>query len=335
MRTVLVTGGAGFIGSHLVDQLLEAGAVVRVLDNFSTGSLDNLRAAADRHSRGAVAPNGSHLEVVIGDVRDREVVRKALRNVKYVFHLAALPASAGSSADRRDVHAVNVEGTLNLLHGSLTEGVWRVVLASCASVYGVPESLPVHEGAPLRPTSLFAASKVAAETYCTAFHARHQLDTVILRYFSVYGPRQRVGSESALAPALIEALRQRRAFVAEDDRTAEDFTYVDDVVTATMAAARAPRASGRIINVGSGQMVSIGDVLSILSNLLRTPLTPGFPATPEARVRRVCAETSLAAELLEFSPRMSLIAGLALVVRSVTGAEQAERETLAPVGLDD
>ena len=203
MRTVLVTGGAGFIGSHLVDQLLEGGAAVRVLDNLSTGSLTNLQVGGRAALPGRTpVSNGSRLEVIIGDIRDRELLRKALRGVKYVFHLAALPPSAASLTDSAEIHAVNVEGTLNLLHGALTEGVWRVVLASCASVYGTPDTVPVAEDAPLRPTSLFAASKVAAETYCRAFHARHQLETVMLRYFSVYGPRQKAIGGGPLLPEL-------------------------------------------------------------------------------------------------------------------------------------
>jgi nucleoside-diphosphate-sugar epimerase len=334
MRTVLVTGGAGFIGSHLVDQLLDGGAAVRVLDNLSTGSLVNLQAAAERNSRTG-APAGSRLEVIIGDVRDRELLRKALRNVKYVFHLAALPASAVSVTAPGDVHAVNVEGTLNLLHGALTEGVWRVVLGSCASVYGMPDTVPVSEEAPPRPTSLFAASKVAAETYCRAFHARHQLDTVMLRYFTVYGERQRATPGDGLVPNLIEAVRQRRPFVDQDDRSAEDFTYVADAVTATLAAARAPRAAGRVINVGSGQMVAISDVLGILANLLQTSVSPGFPRNPDTPVYRICGQTTVARELLDFTPRVSLIAGLARTVRSLTEAEQPERAALAPVGSDD
>jgi nucleoside-diphosphate-sugar epimerase len=333
MRTVLVTGGAGFIGSHLVDQLLDGGAAVRVLDNLSTGSLVNLQAAAERHPQQGRAPNRGRLEFIIGDIRDRELLRKALRNVKYVFHLAALPPSAVSVTDPGDVHAVNVEGTLNLLHGALTEGVWRVVLGSCASVYGLPEVVPVSEDAPLRPTSLFAASKVAAETYCRAFHARHQLDTVMLRYFTIYGPRQRATAAGVIAPKLIEALRQRHPFVDQDDRSAEDFTYVEDAVAATLAAARAPRAAGRAINVGSGQMVAISDVLGILASLVRVPVTTGFPRSPDAPVYRICAQTTLATELLEFTPRVSLIAGLARMVSSLDG--QPERAALAPVGSDD
>jgi len=334
MRTVLVTGGAGFIGSHLVDQLLAGGAAVRVLDNLSTGSLGNLQAAADRHSRSGGALRGSRLEVIIGDVRDRELLRKALRNVKYVFHLAALPPSAESIADIANTHAVNVDGTLNVLHGALTEGVWRVVLASSSSVYGSVDSVPVSEDAPLRPTSLFAASKVAAETYCRAFHARHQLDTVTLRYFSVYGPRQKGGPGGSVVPNLIEALRQRRLLEDRDERSGEDFIYVDDAVAATLAAGRAPRAGGCIINVGSGQMASIGDVIHILADLMKAEAVPSFSPVSESQAHLICANTAAAAELLDFAPRLSLIAGLARVVRSM-GEDRVERPALEPVGLDD
>ncbi len=338
MRTVLVTGGAGFLGSHLVDRLLDGGAAVRVFDNLSTGSLQNLEQAAQRHSRtlGSSSDtfNGSRLEVIIGDIRDRGLLRKALRGVKYVFHLAALPPSAVSVTDPGEIHTVNVAGTLNILHGALTEGAWRVVLASSASVYGIPEALPVSEQAAVRPTSLFAASKVAAETYCRTFHVRHQLDTVTLRYFSVYGPRQRASADGAVIPSLVESLRRRRP-VDQDDRSAEDFAYVDDAVAAALAAARAPRAAGRIINVGSGQMVTIGDVLNILTSLLRTRVVPGSSRDPEAQPNQICAQTSLAAQLLDFTPRVPLIAGLARTLHSLEQQERLEHPALAPVSFDD
>jgi UDP-glucose 4-epimerase len=334
MRTVLVTGGAGFLGSHLVDQLLESGTSVRVLDNLSTGSLGNLQAAADYQPRGLGLFAGSRLEVIIGDVRDRELLRKALRGVKYVFHLAALPASAVSVTDPGEIHAVNVEGTLNLLHGSLTEGVWRVVLASCSSVYGTPGTLPVGEDAPLAPNTLFAASKVAAETYCRAFHARHQLDTVTLRFFNVYGPRQRPSAPAIVVPGVIEALRQRRPLTGLDERSADDFIYVHDAVSAILAAARAPRAAGRVINVGSGQMMSIEDVQHIVADLLKTSVPASLPRPADAPRYQMCARMDLASELLDFTPRISLISGLADVVRrSMTEEEQPER-ALAPAGLD-
>jgi len=334
MRTVLVTGGAGFIGSHLVDQLLESGTSVRVLDNLSTGSLGNLQAAADYQPRGPGLLTGSRLEVIIGDVRDRELLRKALRGVKYVFHLAALPASAASVTDPGDIHAVNVEGTLNLLHGALTEGVWRVVLGSCSSVYGTPGTLPVGEDALLAPNTLFAASKVAAETYCRAFYARHQLDTVTLRFFSVYGPRQRPSPPATVMPGIIEALRQRRPFTDLDERSADDFIYASDAVGAILAAAQAPRAAGRVINVGSGQMMSIDEVQHIVAKLLKTSVPTPRPRLPGAQAYQMCARTSLASELLDFTPRVSLIAGLAHVVRSIIEEEQPER-ALAPAGLDE
>lgn len=333
MRTVLVTGGAGFIGSHLVDQLLGDGAVVRVLDNLSTGSLVNLHEAAERSRNGAA--HGGRLEVIIGDVRDREVLRKGLTGVKYVFHLAALPASAVSAMDPSEVHGVNVDGTLNVLHAALTEGVWRVVLGSCGSVYGIPTVLPVSEEAPLLPTSLFGASKVAAETYARAFYARHQLDTVTLRYFTVYGPRQRAMPGGALTANLVEAVRARRPFVERAGRCAEDFIYVEDAVAATLAAARAPRAAGRVVNVGSGEMIAIAEVLNTIGSLMRTAVSDGVTANVEGQVSRICAETSLATELLEFAPRVSLIAGLARTLQSLGRAEQPAEVALAPVGRDD
>jgi nucleoside-diphosphate-sugar epimerase len=335
MRTVLVTGGAGFIGSHLVDQLLDGGAAVRVFDNLSTGSLGNLQLAAERHSRRDGTVKGSRLEVVIGDIRDRELLRKALRSVKYVFHLAALPAGAASGMDSGEIHGVNVEGTLNLLHGALTEGVWRVVVGSCASVYGTPTTIPVSEDAPLHPSNLFAASKVSAETYCRAFGARHQLDTVMLRYFSVYGTRQKAIPGGGVVPRVIEAARQGRPLEDLDVHRAEDFVAVEDAVAATLAAARAPRVGGRVINIGSGQMFPIGDVVNILTGLLGTPM-PGVSARkPDASPDRICAGTELAAELLDFKPRVSLVAGLARLARSLAHVGEPERAALAPVGLDD
>jgi nucleoside-diphosphate-sugar epimerase len=335
MRTVLVTGGAGFMGSHLVDQLLDGGAAVRVFDNLSTGSLGNLRQAAERQSRRDGTANGGRLEVVIGDIRDRALLRKALRDVKYIFHLAALPAGATSVVESGDIHAVNVEGTLNLLHGALTEGVWRVVVGSCASVYGSSTTLPVPEDAPLRPSSLFAASKVSAETYCRAFGARHQLDTVMLRYFSVYGSRQRTVRGGALVPRLIEAVRHGHPPGDVEDRTAEDFVAVEDAVNATLAAARAPRVGGRVINIGSGELVSVADVVSILGGLLGTPMAAAVTPKAEGTPRGTCADTTLAAELLDFAPKVSLVAGLARLVRSLVEADEPQPAALAPVGLDD
>lgn len=193
----------------------------------------------------------------------------------------------------------------------------------------------MSEQAPVRPATLFAASKVAAETYCRAFHVRHQLDTLVLRYFTVYGPHQKAGADGALIPNLIQAVQQHRPFRERDDRSAEDFVYIDDAVAATLSAARAPRAAGCVINVGSGQMVTIRDTLGILADLLRTSVTPGSPPEPETQPYQMCADIKLAGELLEFTPRVSLVSGLAHLLQALAVSDVGADATLAPVGLND
>ena len=327
MSTVLVTGGAGFIGSHLVERLLDGGAAVRVLDNLSTGSLRNLQAAANRFrrptdtARVSGAGHEGRLEVVIGDIRDRELVRKTARNVDTIFHLAALPGTSLGRVSAAELQTVNVQGTLNILEGAVAEGVARLIFASSSSVYGTPESLPVSETFPLRPESLFAASKLAAEMYCRTYGTIHQLDVVALRYFTVYGPRQGNATDGALIPELIQTLLERRSALPHDDDTAEDLTYVDDVVEATCAAAESPTAVGQVINIGSGRMSSVLEILHLLYYLLKiaplAELRPS-PATPSSHIQ---ATITLATDLLGCAPRVSLAMGLARVVRALTEPE--------------
>jgi nucleoside-diphosphate-sugar epimerase len=328
MNTVLVTGGAGFIGSHLVERLLDGGVAVRVLDNLSTGSLRNLQYAAHRLRARADAPRGAghevRLEVMIGDIRDRAVVRKAVRNVDAVFHLAALPSAALRRVSPGELQTVNVQGTLNVLEGAVAEGVTRLVFASSSSVYGTPESLPVSEDCALRPESLFAASKLAAETYCRTYGTMHQLDVVALRYFTVYGPRQGNATDGALIPELIETLLERRSSLPHDDATAEDLTYVDDAVEATWAAAESPNAVGQTINIGSGRMSSVLEILHLLYHLLKVPPLADPRPSPTAPPSQVQAAITLAAELLGCTPRVSLAMGLARVVRALTEAEPVQ-----------
>jgi UDP-glucose 4-epimerase len=326
MSTVLVTGGAGFIGSHLVERLLDGGAAVRVLDNLSTGSLRNLQAAAGRFRRQGdtgqvgVAHEG-RLEVVIGDIRDRELVRKTARNVDTVFHLAALPGSSLARVSAAELQTVNVQGTLNVLEGAVAEGVARLIFASSASVYGTPASLPVSETFPLRPESLFAASKLAAEMYCRTYGTIHPLDVVALRYFTVYGPRQGNATDGALIPELIQTLLERRAALPHDDATAEDLTYVDDAVEATCAAAESTTAVGQVINIGSGRMSSVLEILHLLYHLLKIAPSSEFRPSASLPSSHIQATITLAADLLGCAPRVSLAMGLARVVRALTEPE--------------
>jgi UDP-glucose 4-epimerase len=333
MAMVLVTGGAGFIGSHLVDRLLGQGLSVRVLDNLSTGSLRNLQAAADRPSAPSrtAGASGPRLELMIGDIRDERLVRKASQHVDCVFHLAALPVGAGAPSMPAETHSVNVQGTLNVLQAATAEGVARVVIGSCASVYGNPETLPVSEEAALAPVSVFGASKLSAEVYGRAYQHAHHLATVILRYFTIYGPRQNGAKNGALIPALIETLRQRRRpALPGEGRAAHDFLYVDDAVEATLTAATAPGAAGRAINVGSGQLASVIEVLDILKRLLRTDVVPRIQRGRAADLAPARADIGLAQRLLGHVPRTSLVAGLAHAVQFV--ADPQEEPWLAEVG---
>jgi UDP-glucose 4-epimerase len=335
MPIVLVTGGAGFLGSHLVDRLLADRASVRVLDNLSTGSLDNLRAAARWRSTEAAPSPGTRLEVILGDIRDRELVRRAMRRVEGVFHLAALPPNGASVADPAEFHTVNVQGTLNVLEAALAEGAGRVVFASCASVYGSPSPGRVMEDGPVQPASLFAASKLAGEMYCRVFHTKHGLETVALRYFTVYGPRQTRVDDSLTVSAFIDALRRRRPVMDADAATALDFTYVDDAVDATVAAATAAAAAGQTINVGSGQTASVLEVLSTLSRLLGLPPIAGAWPEPAAVPGSRQPLASRAAELLGYVPRVSVASGLLRVVQSLTESQQSSDPALAEIGADE
>lgn len=330
MGIALVTGGAGFIGSHLVDALLEQGVDVRVLDNLSTGSLRNLQGGPERGP--IVGRPGRRIELVIGDVRDERLVRKAMRRVDCVYHLAGLPPGT-MAYGATEIHTVNVQATLNVLEGAATEGVRRVVFASCASVYGAPNGAPFAEDHLARPVTVFAASKLAGEIYCRAYHVSRHLETVLLRYFNVYGPRQNAVVHGAFVPALIDTLRHgRRPVFSGDGRGGQDFIYVDDAVAATVAAGAAAGASGRAINVGSGQLTSPVEILGILNRLLRTDAVPRQVRARAEQPSPARADRGLAAELLGWAPRVSLVTGLAHAVQFFSGTDQQDEPLLAEVG---
>jgi UDP-glucose 4-epimerase len=299
----LVTGGAGFIGSHLVDALLARGDRVRVLDDLSTGRRENLAADA---------------ELVEGSVADDAAVARAVQGVEVVFHLGALGAVARSVADPRASNRANVDGTLNVLTLARDAGARRVVFASSSSVYGGAEQIPTPESAPLRPRSPYANTKLAGEWYTRLFAELYPIETVALRYFNVFGPRQRPDSTyAAVIPLFARALLDgERPTVHGDGTQSRDFTFVSDVVAANLAAASAPaaRASGQAFNVAPGEGTTLLELLDGLGARLGVTPDPVFVDPRPGDVKISCADASAAREVLGWSPTVTVADGLARYV---------------------
>jgi UDP-N-acetylglucosamine 4-epimerase len=297
----LVTGGGGFIGSHLVRALLERGHSVRVLDNFATGKRENLA--------GVTGP----LEVVEGDIRNGETVRAALREVDHVLHTAALPSVARSVADPQNSHDVNINGTLNLLIAARDAKVKRFVFSSSSSVYGENPELPKHERLPTMPLSPYAVTKLAAEHYCQVFASLYGLQTVSLRYFNVFGPRQDPNSQySAAIPRFITwTLRGESPQINGDGQQTRDFTYVANVVHANLLACTVPGVGGLVCNIGGGRRVSLLELLAQLAKLSGRKVEPVFGPPRAGDVRDSQADIGRAREKLGYEPLVQLEAGLA------------------------
>lgn len=305
-----VTGGAGFIGSHLVDRLLAAGHEVVVLDNLSTGSRANLEGA------------GARLTLLEGDLRDPAAVAAAVAGCEVVFHQAALAAVARSVDNPVEVHEVNVVGTLHLLEACRAAGVRRVVFASSSSVYGDTPTLPKREDAPLRPRSPYAATKAAGEGLMQAWHATYGLETVVLRYFNVYGPRQSPRSQyAAVVPRFVAAVRAGEApVIYGDGQQTRDFTWVGDVVHALELAASAPGAAGAgPINLGGGERVSVLSLAQRVARAAGREVAPRHEPARAGDVRDSLADTARARALLGWVPRTSLDEGLARLVALPAG----------------
>ena len=308
---VLVTGGAGFIGSNLVGALAGDGHPVRVLDDLSTGRKENLDGVA------------GNVEVVLGDVRDRALVRGALDGVEVVFHLAALPSVARSVADPRASHEVNVDGTLNVLLAAGDAGVRRLVYASSSSVYGDTPLLPKHEEMPVSPRSPYAAAKLAGEAYCRAFSHVYPLETVCLRFFNVFGPRQDPASQyAAVVPRFVtRMLAGRPAEVTGDGRQTRDFTFVANAVEACrLAASAGPEAVGQAMNVGCADRISVLDLVGLINDLLGQRLDPVFTPARPGDVRDSQASTDKAKRLIGYRPLVPVREGMAATVRWFAGA---------------
>ena len=305
-RRVLVTGGGGFIGSNLVRALLERGDEVRVLDNFSTGNRANLE--------------GLDIEVVEGELRSYERVHAAVRGVEVVFHLGALGSVPRSVQDPLTSNAVNVEGTLNVLLAARDEGIRRVVYSSSSSVYGTRRELPVPESSPPDPISPYGVAKLAAERYCISFSRVYDsFETVVLRYFNVFGPRQSPFSQyAAVIPLFVTAIDEGRPITIHGDGgQSRDFTYVANVVDATMRAAEAAGANGRMFNVAAGSPGSVNDVADTIGRILGKPVAKEFQPPRPGDIRDSWADITAARETLGFEPTVGLEEGLRRTVKAL------------------
>ncbi len=304
MAHVLVTGGAGFIGSHLVEALLRRGERVRVFDNFSTGRHENVKHLHD------------DIELIEGDLRDFDAVRRAVAGVEVVFHQAALASVQRSVDDPMTTNAVNVTGTLHVLMAARDAGVRRVVFASSSSVYGDTPTLPKVETQAPQPLSPYAVSKLAGEQYCMAFSVVYGLPSIALRYFNVFGPRQDPHSEyAAVIPRFIDRMvRGLPPIIYGDGLQSRDFTYIENVVDANLAAADAPASCSTVFNVGAGERTSLLDLAAQINHVLGSRLTPAHHPPRAGDVRHSLASIEAISQTLGYAPRITLAEGLARTI---------------------
>jgi UDP-glucose 4-epimerase len=309
---VLVTGGAGFIGSNVIRALLARGDEVRVLDNFSTGSRANLAGLEDR------------VELVEGDLRSYERVHTAVRGMEVVLHQGALPSVPRSVQDPLTTTAVNVEGTLNVLLAARDEGIRRIVNASSSSVYGNTGSLPRDESQLPDPISPYAVAKLAAERFCTSFSRVYGLEIVSLRYFNVFGPRQDPTSQyAAVVPRFISAIAAGEPVtVYGDGEQSRDFTFVDNIVAANLLAAEAEGVAGEIVNVATGGSTTVNELADTIGQLLERPVKKAYEPEREADVRASWADLGEARRLLGYEPQIALEEGLRRTADFLLGGKE-------------
>jgi UDP-N-acetylglucosamine/UDP-N-acetyl-alpha-D-glucosaminouronate 4-epimerase len=301
MKTYLVTGGAGFIGSHLAEELVRRGEKVRVLDSFITGKRENL------------APFRSFIELIEGDIRDLDTCRRALRGVDYVLHQAALTSVPRSISDPLLNHDVNINGTVNILLASNEAKVKRFVFASSAAVYGGSQASPLKEGTEGVPLSPYALSKIAGEMYCQLFYQLYGLETVCLRYFNVFGPRQDPFSAYAsVIPLFIsKILSEERPQIFGDGEQSRDFVFVTDAVEANLRAVEAPdEAIGEVFNVACGERTTINTLVREISELTSVPVMPLYTDPRPGDILHSFADIGKARNVLRFEPQVGLRLGL-------------------------
>jgi len=316
----LVTGGGGFIGSHLVDSLLAAGVKTRVLDNFATGRRVNLAHVA------------GDIEVIEGDIQSYERVSQAVRGCDAVFHQAALPSVPRSIHDPLTSNATNVIGTLNVLLAARDHDVRRVVYASSSSVYGATPQLPKQEDLPAVPISPYASAKLAGEHYARSFHHVYGLETVALRYFNVFGPRQDpVSDYAAVIPRFIRSLAAGvPPVIYGDGEQSRDFTYVENVAEANLLAVSGEMAAGRVYNVACGQRTTVNLLLQELEAILGSGAAPTYAAPRAGEVTHSVADISRARRELGYAPAVGLRDGLSRTVDAMLGPSH-RRQSGVPV----
>lgn len=301
MATMLVTGGGGFIGGHLVERLLRDGHAVRVLDNFSTGRRINVQGVLDQ------------IELIEGDLRDLDAVRRAAEGVDVVFHEGALASVPRSVNDPLSSNAVNVDGTLNVLVAARDAGARRVVFASSSSVYGDTPTLPKVETMPFAPISPYGIAKMAAETYVTRFAQLYDIETVALRYFNVFGPRQDPTSQysGVIARFCTAALAGEPYTINGDGLQSRDFTFVDNVVDANVLAGTVPGVSGQVFNIACNQQITLLDLVAVLNKLVGRDLPVEHGPDRAGDIKHSLADISKARQLLGFQPRVGFEQGMA------------------------
>jgi UDP-glucose 4-epimerase len=310
---ILVTGGCGFIGSHLVDALLARSYAVTVLDDLSNGKLENLK----NHL------GGPAFRFIQGDIRNAGAVKKAIADADAVIHEAAMISVPLSVKNPVITRSVNVDGTLNLLKASSSFGVKRFVYASSCAIYGKQTKFPISEDAPPNPLSPYASSKLAAEKKCLAFHDQEGLETVCLRYFNVYGPRQAAGEYAGVMVKFLERLRaDQPPIIYGNGGQTRDFVHVQDVVEATLLELEHDNVAGEVINIGTGRRVKINELCQIFLKTAGKPhIKPVHEGARVGDIRHSQADISKARKLLGFKPKVSLEKGVEMLWNSMRGGE--------------
>jgi len=301
----LVTGGAGFIGSHIAEALVKSGATVRILDNFYTGKRQNIASFA------------ADIEMIEGDIRDRDVVARAVGGVDVIFHQAAIPSVPRSVRDPQLSHDVNVNGTLALLVAAKDAGISRFVYASSSSAYGDTPTLPKVEEMPPAPLSPYAVQKLTAEYYTRVFYLVYGLPTVALRYFNVFGPRQDPASEyAAVIPKFITRLLAKTPpLIYGDGAQTRDFTYIENVVSANMLAMNGDRCLGEVMNISTGQQLGLIDLAKMIGKVLGVSVGPVFEPPRDGDIKHSFGSIDKAKRLLGYTVRVGMEEGLSRTIQ--------------------